>query len=156
MKHIRETLPTADRTAVAQLLQECVVDFADLALQAKQAHWALVGPDFKEMHEEMDALNALCLAMVDEVAERALALGVLPLGQIGDVAGSASLDALPTGFLADTDVVSLMADRVAEVVRRLRARLAALADRDAASEDILITRIQELEKLLWMLQAREG
>lgn len=156
MKQIRETLPTAVRTAVAASLQECVVDFADLAMQAKQAHWALVGPDFKEMHEEMDALNALCLAMLDEVAERALALGILPLGQVGDVAGSASLPALPAGFLMDTDVVSLIADRVAELVRRLRARQAAVADLDVVSEGILMEKIQELEKLLWMLQAREG
>jgi starvation-inducible DNA-binding protein len=156
MKQIRETLPTAVRTAVAASLQECVVDFADLAMQAKQAHWALVGPDFKEMHEAMDALNALCLGMLDEVAERALALGILPLGQVKDVAKSATLPPLPEGFLIDTDVVSLMADRVAELVRRLRVHQGEVGDLDVVTEDILIEKIQALEKLLWMLQAREG
>src|SRR5690606_26516027 len=122
MKNIRETLPSEKRKAVAALLQDAVVDFADLALQAKQAHWALVGPNFKDLHEEMDVLNSTYLEAKDEIAERMLALGHLPQGQVGYIIKNTTLPVFPDGFTADTQVITLMADRVATVTRRLRER----------------------------------
>lgn len=156
MKNLRETLPADRRQTVSALLQAAVIDFADLAMQAKQAHWAVVGPHFKDLHEAMDELNALSLSYVDEIAERMLALGVLPEGQVGHVAATTSLPALSPGFIADRELVPQIADRVAAVARRLRERQERLGALDAISEDLLTGQIQTLEKLLWMLQAREG
>lgn len=155
MKNIREIVPVAVRIEVARHLQDTIVDLADLAAQSKQAHWALTGPNFAEVHAEMDALTDGYLESVDELGERMLALGIVPKGHIAYIAANTTLPAFPEGFVVDGQVVTLMADRIAEVARRVRQRIAAVED-DAVTEDMLIGLAATLEKQLWMFQAREG
>jgi starvation-inducible DNA-binding protein len=155
MKNIRETVPLPVRVDAAKHLQDTLVDLADLAAQAKQAHWALTGPGFAELHAEMDSLAGGYLETVDEIGERMLALGIPPKGQVGFVAAHTSLPAFPDGFVVDTQVITLIADRIAEVARRVRQRLATI-EGDAVSEDLLVGLAATLEKQLWMFQAREG
>ena len=51
--------PTATRPApsTADALQATLVELIDLSLQAKQAHWNVVGPAFKPVHEFLDELT---------------------------------------------------------------------------------------------------
>lgn len=46
-----QTAPGVD-TSVA--LQDTLVALIDLSLQAKQAHWNVVGPNFRPLHELLD------------------------------------------------------------------------------------------------------
>ena len=59
-----------EREAVAGELQALLVDLVDLTLQAKQAHWNVVGPLFKPLHNQFDALATDAREWTDSVAER--------------------------------------------------------------------------------------
>ena len=83
-------LAAADRE-VAGELQGMLVELIDLALIGKQAHWNVVGPHFRSVHAEMDQLVDAWRALGDDVAERAVALGAAPDGQVEAVAGASEL-----------------------------------------------------------------
>lgn len=48
--------PAAQRQAVGSHLQSQLVELIDLGLQAKQAHWNVVGPPFRSVHHELDEM----------------------------------------------------------------------------------------------------
>ena len=58
MKLHSQTLPEDICKQIAQPLQETVVDYISLASVARQAHWAVVGREFRSFHAYMDELGA--------------------------------------------------------------------------------------------------
>ena len=145
----------SERDAVAGDLQALLVDLVDLALQAKQAHWNVVGPFFTPLHQQFDALATDAREWTDIVAERLTAIGVAPDGRVSTVAQDTALDDLPPGPIRDSDAVALMTARLAGVAERTRARMDRLGPRDAASQDLVIEILQGLEKHLWMLRVQQ-
>ncbi len=57
MKLHSQTLPEDICKQIAQPLQETVVDYISLASVARQAHWAVVGREFRSFHAYMDELR---------------------------------------------------------------------------------------------------
>lgn len=151
-----QTLPQETAEAVAAPLQETVVDYLSLASVVQQAHWAVVGPEFRSFHVYMDELAAELDSLTDTTAERMLAVGVLPRGQVDYVAAHAQVDPLPTTFVQKRDLVVALNERIAAVVTRIRERIAQLEELDAVSADLLIGATAGLEKTLWMLQAENS
>ena len=62
-------------------LQAVLVDLIELAIQGKQAHWNVVGKNFRDMHLQLDEIIAAARTASDEVAERMRALEALPDGR---------------------------------------------------------------------------
>src|SRR5579885_2289426 len=88
----------------------------------------------------------------DTVAERAVALGHAPDGQSATIAGAVA--SVETGPLAGPVVVRELTKRLAEVCERVRGRMDRLGELDAASQDVLVEVLRELEKQLWMTRVR--
>lgn len=153
MKLHSQTLPEHVTQEVAGPLQETVVDYISLASVARQAHWAVVGREFRSFHGYMDELGAELALLIDETAERMLAVGELPQGQVDYVAKHSSVEPLPAEFVQKSDLVVALSDRIAAVVTRIRARIDVLDKLDPVSTDLLIGAVAGLEKTLWMLQA---
>jgi len=153
MKLHSQTLPENVAKQVAGPLQETVVDYISLASVARQAHWAVVGREFRSFHGYMDELGAELAMLIDETAERMLAVGELPLGQVDYVSKHTGVEPLPADFVQKTDLVVALGDRIAAVVNRIRARIDVLDKLDPVSADLLIGAAAGLEKTLWMLQA---
>ena len=151
-----QTLPEKTANAVATPLQETVVDYLNLASVVQQAHWAVIGPEFRSFHVYMDELAAELDVLTDTTAERMLAVGVLPRGQVDYVAKHSQVDPLPTAFVQKRELVVALNDRIAAVVSRIRDRIAVLDELDAVSVDLLIAATAGLEKTLWMLQAENS
>lgn len=153
MKLHSQTLAEDIARQVAVPLQETVVDYLSLASVAQQAHWAVVGREFRSFHGYMDELGAELAALIDETAERMLAVGELPQGQTEYVAKHTQVAPLPADFVQKAELVVALSERIAEVVKRIRARIAVLDGLDPVSADLLIGAAAGLEKTLWMLQA---
>jgi starvation-inducible DNA-binding protein len=145
-----------EREGVGQVLQAVLHELIDLSLIGKQLHWAVVGRFFRPLHLQLDLLVESWRELSDTVAERAVALGLVPDGQASAVAAGSQLAPLARGSLEDQVVVRELTRRVAEVSERARERMNRLGDADLASQDVLIEVVRELEKQQWMLRAQLG
>ncbi|WP_030262137.1 Dps family protein [Streptomyces sp. NRRL B-24484] len=153
MYAIHSPLPDADRTTVGEALQGALVDLVDLSLVGKQLHWNVVGPRFRSVHLQLDEIVALARQHADTVAERAAAIGFPPDGRARTVADSSGITAPASGPVQDDDTVAALVSALGAVIARMRQRIAATAEPDPVSQDILIGLTADLEKYSWMAQA---
>lgn len=136
-----------------EALQATLVGLIDLSLQAKQAHWNVVGPTFKPVHEFLDEMTNEYRDWYDIVAERLTAVGGAPDGRVATVAGSTPLPALPAGPITDKAALAAFDDRVTIVAAEVRRRAEELSEHDVATQDVLIEILRGLEKQRWLLRA---
>lgn len=154
-KFKRNVLSEEATNTTAETLQQRLVDMVDLALQLKQAHWCVVGNNFRAIHLQLDEIIVDVRAASDEIAERMSTLGVAPDGRSSVVAKQTSLDSLSDGFTDVPSTVSAVADRLQQSISGLRESIEILGDVDPISEDMLIAISGPLEKHLWMVQSQE-
>jgi starvation-inducible DNA-binding protein len=134
---------------VADDLQATLVDLIDLALQAKQAHWNVTGPNFRSVHLQLDEMMTEYRAWSDVVAERIVAIGVSADGRVRSVADASVLPAFPDGTVGDHDVIGLEA-----AAQAFRERMDRLGGTDPVSQDTLIEIVAGIEKQLWMVRTQ--
>lgn len=140
--------------ALSADLQTVLVGLLDLQNQAKQAHWTLVGPQFRSTHLELDDVVDAVRDYADSIAERMRALEAVPDGRTGTIASTTSLDAFPAGEVSVERAVAVIADRILAVVNVIRALHDGVDDQDPTSADILHTILEGLEKQRWMFTAQ--
>jgi starvation-inducible DNA-binding protein len=154
-KHpITSPLDTGARDATGAVLQSTLVDLVDLSLVAKQAHWNVMGSQFRSVHLQLDELVATARQYVDAVAERASAIGVPPDGRARTVADSSALPEYPQGWQSDHDTIELVVATLAATTGRLRPRIDETEKTDLVTQDLLIEIAQALEQAHWMWQAQ--
>ena len=134
-------------------LQRVLVDLIELHLQGKQAHWNLVGTNFRDLHLQLDELVDASREGSDSIAERLRALDAVPDGRSDTVVATTSLPMFPAGEQNTTDVVDLITTRVYAAVDTVRAVHDAVDDEDPTTADLLHTIIDSLEKHAWMIKA---
>ncbi|MFC6881057.1 MULTISPECIES: Dps family protein [Actinomadura] len=154
MATVKSPLTESAQKTTGEALQGALVDLIDLSLLAKQAHWNLTGRNFKVVHEHLDEIVDLARQGMDDVAERAIAIGVNPDGRARTVADRTELPQLDAGYIADDKAVASVVDALAQIIGRFRERIAATDEPDQVSQDLLIGITAELEKQHWMFQAQ--
>jgi starvation-inducible DNA-binding protein len=147
-------LGTHQREEVGGQLQATLVELVDLSLLGKQLHWTLIGPLFRPLHEHLDELVGSWRELADTVAERAVAIGFWPDGQSTTVGAASGLAPVQRGGLEDHLVIRELTTRLADVAERVRGRMDRLGELDAASQDVVIEVLRELEKQLWMIRSQ--
>ncbi|WP_456600469.1 Dps family protein [Blastococcus sp. SYSU DS0616] len=152
MTEMRSRLPEDVRKTVGEALQGAVVDLVDLGLVAKQVHWTVVGPHFRSVHLHLDDVVATTRQYSDALAERAVAIGVLPDGRSTALQEQSALSQPPLAWLPADEAISFLVHALDEVVARMRARIDDTRD-DPVSQDLLIETTGALEKQLWMWRA---
>jgi starvation-inducible DNA-binding protein len=153
---ITSPLSDADRDAVGTVLQATLVDLVDLSLIGKQAHWNVIGKNFRSVHLQLDELVTTARNAADQVAERAAALGVTPNGTAKTIAASSGVPAIETGWLKEDQVVTAITSSLASLITRMRARIDETDKPDLVTQDLLIGITQELEQAHWMWQAQSA
>ena len=114
------TLRHEDREAIGAELQGVLVTLIDLSLLGKQAHWNIVGRNFRALHLQLDELIDAWRLASDAVAERAVALGYQPDGRSATVAERSELEPLPEGQLLDSDVVAAFTRLLTDAIGSIR------------------------------------
>jgi starvation-inducible DNA-binding protein len=79
--HLPALMQPHERDAIGHELERTLHDLVALSLIGKQLHWAVVGPLFRPLHQQLDELVDAWRDLADVVAERAVALGYVPDGQ---------------------------------------------------------------------------
>jgi starvation-inducible DNA-binding protein len=138
---------------LARALQQIVVDLVELHLQGKQAHWNVVGHNFRDLHLQLDQIVDDARESADVVAERMRALATWPDGRSDTVAANTTLPAFPEGELSVSTVVDLVTARLRATVDTVRTHHAQVDSEDPSTADLLHTIIDTLEKHAWMVSA---
>ncbi|AEM80867.1 Dps family protein [Streptomyces violaceusniger] len=137
----------------AQALQQIVVDLVELHLQGKQAHWNLVGHNFRDLHLQLDQIVDDARESADTIAERMRALATVPDGRSDTVAATTTLPAFPAGEVNVSAVVDLVTTRLRTTVDTLRTHHDQIDNEDPSTADLLHAIIDSLEKHAWMVSA---
>ncbi|ATD69234.1 DNA starvation/stationary phase protection protein [Gordonia amicalis] len=151
---ITSTLTEEQQSVAGKALQDTLVDLIDLSLIAKQAHWNVVGKQFRSVHLDLDELVTVAREFTDSAAERATAIGVSPDGRAETVAKTANTKGFGEGWTKDSDVVDAIVANLKAVVAGLRERIDATEEADPVTQDLLISFASKLEQLHWMWQAQ--
>nr|WP_279536411.1 DNA starvation/stationary phase protection protein [Nocardioides ochotonae] len=134
-------------------MQQMLVDLTDLHLQGKQAHWNVVGLNFRDLHLALDEVVDAAREFSDTVAERMRAIYVTPDARAATVAEQTSLQPFPATEVNTAEAVDLIGAAlyaVAGTARRIHDEVDA---EDPTTADILHTVLERLEQLAWMIDA---
>ncbi len=134
-------------------LQKVLVDLIELASQGKQAHWNVVGTNFRDTHLQLDEIIDAARTFSDTIAERMRALHALPDGRSDTVSATTSLPEFPQGEIATTEVIDLVTVRLEDAVSTCREVHDAVDEEDPTSADLLHAIIEKLEQFAWMMSA---
>jgi starvation-inducible DNA-binding protein len=124
-----------------------------LLVKTQGYHWNVVGPLFVSLHQLTEQQYQDLFLAIDGIAERIRALGYPAPGSVADMITHTALSEESGNPTAEQKVRTLIRDHET-VVRRLRDAVEAADElRDAATADLLTTRLQFHEKAIWMLRA---
>lgn len=155
MSTVKSPLPDDAKQVTGEALQGALVDLIELSLVAKQAHWNLIGRNFRSIHLALDEVVDQSRIYMDTVAERAIAIGVNPDGQTHALAAQSKVQPLEVGYVQVDKVISYVVDVLGPMIARFRERMDATESADPVSQDLMIAITAELEKTHWMFQAEQ-
>jgi starvation-inducible DNA-binding protein len=154
MHTTRIALSETIRQTIAPLLASRLADAIDLSLQLKQAHWNVKGPHFIALHELFDAIHAVVLSQVDELAERLAVIGYAAHGTVQAVAGRSALPAYPLDITDGEQHVDAIATALATFGGLTRAAIDACdVAGDKVTADLFNAITAAIDKQLWLVEA---
>lgn len=144
------------RLEVGRILNLTLAEEYVLFTTIKDYHWNVTGPEFSSLHLQFDIQAAAVLASIDDIAERARAIGVGARGNWADLAKAArsSADA-GTGLPAEGMLAELLTLHEGLIVQ-LRADIEACATlyKDVGNADFLTGLLKAHEKTAWLLRSQ--
>lgn len=117
-------------------------------------HWYVKGKGFFVLHGKLEELYDQTATIMDDVAERLLALGQSPVASMSKALSMATVKELEDAPISSRETIQgLLVD--VEYWIRDTAEIAALADEaaDGATADQFNGYLAEYQKLRWMLQS---
>ena len=148
---IRDT----ERQSVIAILNALLADEYLLYTKTRNYHWNVTGPQFNDLHKFFEAQYEALDDTVDEVAERARALGGRAAGSLEEFRKLARLgeDVIGKVPAARDMLANLLADHEA-LARSLRADVDTVTDKkDTGTADFLTGLLEQHEKAAWMLRS---
>lgn len=146
-------LPKEPTSKVASQLNELLANLQIFYMNTRGLHWNIQGEKFFEFHVKFEELYNDLQLKIDEVAERVLTLGHVPLHSFEDYLKTSSIQ--PSKNVKDGKIaVQTILDAFETVLPIERAILNASGDMDDEGTNALMSDyIREQEKLVWMYSA---
>ena len=151
-------LSDKQRGGVADILNASLADEFVLYTKTRNFHWNVTGPQFNDLHKFFEAQYEELEGFVDDVAERARALGGVALGSMQGFLKNTrlkeSVGAPPTAMAM---IAELLKDHET-IIRQLREDIGKVSDKfgDEGTADFLTGNMEAHEKMAWMLRAFLG
>lgn len=138
---------------LAAHLQQLHVDLIDLHVQGKQAHWNVVGKNFRDLHLQLDEIVDAAREFSDTIAERMRAIYVTPDGRAKTVAQQSSLAEFPAEEVDTAETVDLISAALYAVAGTGRRIHDDVDEEDPTTADIIHAVLERLEQLAWMVDS---
>ena len=146
--------PRENLEKIADILNDDLADEYVLLTKTRNYHWNVEDPRFNDLHKFFEEQYELISASIDEIAERVRAVGgktratlkeFINSSQIGEDVGS-----YPE---ADTMLGNLLTDHET-IIKTLRKNVKECQDlNDEATANFLTGKMEEHEKMAWMLRS---
>ncbi len=141
---------------LAASLNQLLADYMMFYQNTRGLHWNIKGEKFFELHLKFEELYTNLLVKVDEVAERILTLGGIPLHTFADYQSHARVRAVKDVREGRVAVQAILeAFQILLVSQRILLNLSAEAG-DEGTNALMSDYIREQEKLVWMYSAYLG
>lgn len=147
------TPPFRSSQALADHLQQLHVDLIDLHLVGKQAHWNVVGKNFRDLHLQLDEVVDAAREFSDQIAERMRAIYITPDGRAATVARQSSLPEFPADEVDTAETVDLITSSLYAVAGTARRIHDDVDNEDPTTADILHAILERIEQLAWMIDS---
>ena len=99
MNHTASPLDESDRAEIIASLNIRLADASDLYNGAKQAHWNVRAPNFRELHALFSDVADMLSDHADKIAERAVQLGGMAEGATAQIGEATELDEYPKALV---------------------------------------------------------
>lgn len=144
------------RLEVGQMLNLILADEYVLYATLRDYHWNVTGPEFRSLHLQFEEQYTQVAQWIDDVAERARAIGAGARGNWADLVKAARCSADPGIGLPAEHMLAELLDLHEEMIIQLRTDSSACLDRfrDAGTADFLTGLMERHEKAAWLLRAQ--
>jgi starvation-inducible DNA-binding protein len=117
-------------------------------------HWYVKGRSFFTLHAKLEELYDQTATIIDDVAERLLALGQSPVANMKQALSMATIKELEDAPISSEDTVRGLMSDVEYWIRDTK-EIVGLAEQagDGATADQFNGYLSEYQKLMWMLKA---
>ncbi|MCH5584149.1 DNA starvation/stationary phase protection protein [Shimazuella sp. AN120528] len=142
--------------SVQDAINKQVANWSLLYTKFHNYHWYVKGSTFFELHAKFEELYREADVIIDELAERLLAIGGKPAATFQDILAKASLKEASGNESTDQMVHQLVSD-FQQLTSELREAIHAAEEaKDYPTADILTGVLTKIEKHNWMLGAYLG
>ena len=138
------------------ILNQMVADLSQMSMVIHQTHWYMRGNGFLYLHPLMDDYKAEVDDQLDIVAERLVALGGSPVSTLKEITEKTKINSEPGTY--DKSMSDLLNNLLMDYkyLDRLYDDGIKISgdENDLASQDIMITFKELLEKRIWMISSQ--
>ena len=146
-------LDSENAQQVVNLLNELLANYQIYYQNLRGFHWNVRGNRFFVLHAKVEELYNDAIEKVDEIAERILTLGGVPLHSYAAYTKVATLKAKENVTDGDACLRAVVED-VQVLLKQEREILSVAAEiGDDGTQDVFSSYVSSQEKLLWMLDA---
>jgi starvation-inducible DNA-binding protein len=147
-------LSISTREAIVAVLSEHLINAVDLFTQVKQAQWNVKGPNVTALHTVFLSMTRVITRHCDAMANRIVALGGRAEATARLVAARSTIDEFPNNTPAGLEYVSVIAGKLSQFSRAVRASIVAATNfGDAVSAELLTQITSVNDKQLQLLDA---
>lgn len=116
-------------------------------------HWLIIGKNFFQLHEKFEELYNEAAENVDELAERILMLGGVPLHSYENYLGNANLSSI-SNVRNGNESLKIVQENMLFLLNKARELLKLAAEKDdEGTVAIMSELVSQYEKHLWMFSA---
>ena len=142
------------RVELVGITNQQLADTIDLYLQTKQAHWNVKGVHFYALHTFFDDLAESIEEFIDELGERATALGGVALGTARMAAEFTTLEEFDTDIVSGEACIEALIERYSAYAASNRIAIERAAELgDPTTEDLFTEISRVIDKNLYFLES---
>jgi starvation-inducible DNA-binding protein len=146
-------LDKKDAAALSKKLNELLANYQLFYMNTRGFHWNIKGDKFFELHLKFEELYNDSFLKIDEIAERILTLGSVPIHAYTEYMKLAKVKEVKNVSNGSKALQSIL--NAYEILLPLERQLLELSDKmnDEGTNALMSTYIGEQEKLIWMYSA---